>query len=366
MGPTAGFAAQGGDGKYTLKDGLVVSAYGTIGLALHAIDRYDANGAKCGARSIELFVDSVPSFSSRFDQLVFDVNRYCNAHMDYGQFKGNKLEYHRCFRQPNNKLRIYGKEDEQGRITLTPGQERKVRFVVTDAHGNKSILSFKLKGATAAEASAWPKTEPAGSLFRYDAPNNITEEGLRFNLPEHSLYDDAFVDFGVKPAVGRLLSPIHTIGDPLTPLHVAGELSIAVKHAKPGKATIVRMDPDGTVASSIGGVYADGWITAKVKSFGSYSVAIDTVPPLIANVDLRADMRGRKGFSIKIADNLSGVGTWKGSINGEWMVMEFDPKTKMLTHTFDKHTKAPGKKDFALTVTDERGNSSRYVLTFTH
>ena len=77
-------------------------------------------------------------------------------------------------------------------------------------------------------------------------------------------------------------------------------------------------------------------------------------------------MQGRKQFSLKIADNLSGIGTWKGTLNGVWIVMEFDPKTKTITHNFDKHSQAPGKKDFELVVTDERGNSSSYKYSFVH
>lgn len=361
-----GFAAQGGEGKYTLKDGVVLAGYGTIGLAIHTLDRYDANGAKCGVRSIELFVDSVPVFSTRFEQLDFGVNRYSNAHMDYGQFKGNKLEYHRCYRQPNNKLRIYGKEEMQGRIELTPGQERRGRFVITDANGNTSTLRFTLRGATLLEAKAWPKEEPSGSLFRYDATNSLTEEGLRFTMPALALYDDAYVRYARKPAVANALTPVHSIGDPLTPIQTPSELSLALQCTKPGKAVIVRLDSDGTVASALVGKYADGWITTEVKTFGSYAVMLDTVRPVITNVDLRADMRGRQGFSIKIADNLAGIDTWTGTLDGEWILLEYDPKTKLLTHTFDIHSKAPGKREFKLAVTDNRGNAASYALTFSH
>ena len=68
-GKAVGFAAQGAEGKYTLKDGVALAAYGTVGLGIHTLDRYDANAAKCGVRSIELFVDSVPMFSTRFEQI---------------------------------------------------------------------------------------------------------------------------------------------------------------------------------------------------------------------------------------------------------------------------------------------------------
>ncbi len=361
---TVGYAASGVPGRYALKE--APAAFGTVGLALHTIDRYDANGAKCGVRSIELFVDSAPVFSSRFEQIDFSLNRYCNAHMDYGEFKGNRHEYHRCYRLPNNKLRIYGKEEPQGRIALAPGQTRQVRFVVTDKHGNVSTLTFQLRGASANEAKDWPGSHPEGSLFRYDAAGSVKEEGLRFNLPANALYDDAYVAYSRSPAIGRALTPIHRIGDPMIPLHSPAEISLALNTPNPGKAVVVRLTEKGEVSSAVGGRYADGWITASVKSFGSYTAMLDTTPPVIKNVDLRADMKGRKTFTVEIADNLSGIDKWNATLNGEWIMMEYDPKTKRLTHRFDAHTQAPGSKEFVLVVTDDRGNSSRYRMSLVH
>jgi hypothetical protein len=358
-----GYAAHGGSGSYSLKS--VPKAYGTVGIAVNTYDRYDSGGAKCGVRRIEVLVDSVPHFSTVLDHVDFNQNRYCNAHVDYGLFKGSRMEYHRCYRQPNNKLRIYGKEPAQGRIELRPGQVRRVLVIVTDANGNRSELRFDLAGATEDEAAQWPMARPAGSLFRYDAANRIEEQGLRFSLPANALYDDAYVAYATKPRSGQAIAPVHVVGDPLVPLHTAGDLSIAISEAKAPKAVVVRLDSNGQVASAAGGRYADGWITAQVKTFGSYTVMIDTVPPAITNVDLRADMKGRKGFTVRIADNLSGIASWQGTINGEWILMEYDPKTKSLTHAFDRHTAVPGRKEFKLRVTDDRGNSASYALSFT-
>jgi murein DD-endopeptidase MepM/ murein hydrolase activator NlpD len=359
-----GYAAQGGSGKYTLKS--LPRAFGTVGIAVNTFDRYDSGSAKCGVRRIEVFVDSVRHFMTTLDHVDFSHNRYCNAHMDYALFKGRKMDYHRCYKQPNNKLRIYGKEPPQGRIELPPGSERNVRVVATDANGNSSELRFVLLGAAAQEATAWPVNIPSGSLFRYDAANHIEEEGLRFMVPAQSLYDDAYVAYARKPAVGRALGPLHAIGDPLTPLHVAADLSLAMSTPKPAKALIVRLDADGSVASAVGGKYADGWITAQVKAFGQYTVMLDTTPPVISNVDLRADMRGRKGFNLRIADNLSGISSWRGTLNDEWILLEYEPKTKTLSHAFDEHSEGAGKMEFKLNVVDERGNTSSYRSEFTH
>lgn len=359
-----GYATQGGAGRYTLKS--PPRAFGTVGIAVNTFDRYDNGSAKCGVRRIVVLVDSVPHFSATLDHVDFSHNRYCNAHVDYELFKGRKMDYHRCYKQPHNKLRLYGKEGPQGRIVLDPGQERQVLVIAIDANGNASELRFTLRGATAEEAAPWPRAEANGSLFRWDAANRIEEEGIRFGMPSHSLYDDAYVTYERKPALGRTVGPVHVIGDPLIPLHTAADLSLPVETPKPTKALIVKLDADGAVASAAGGIYTDGWITAQVKSFGTYAVMIDTTPPAITNIDLRADMKGRKGFSLKVADNLSGVGSWRGTLDGEWILLEYEPKTKTMTHAFDKHSRMPGRKEFKLTVTDERGNTSSYRLEFAH
>lgn len=362
-----GFPAQGGSGSYSLRSGAIPTAFGTVGLAIHTIDRYDGSSAKCGVRRIELYVDSVLSFSVNLDEIDFSTTRYSNAHMDYALFKGNRMDYHRCYRLPNNKLTIYGKEVPQGEIPLEAGKDRKIHFRVTDANGNVSILRFQLHGATANEAKAWETMAPTGSLFRYDTKNQIVEEGVSLTVPALSLYDDTYVQFDRKPAPAKAITPLFILHDQLTPLHSNCSLRIDVPDLAIGirdKALIVRMD-DGGRPSAVGGKYADGALTAQVRQFGNYTVMLDSVPPTISNVDLRSDMKGRNGFTLKIADNLAGIDSWKGQINGDWILMDYEPKSKALNHVFDKHTQANGAKEFKLEVTDDRGNIARFELAFT-
>ena len=266
-GRAKGFAVQGAAGRYALKPGNDPEAYGTVGLAVHTIDRYDANGAKCGPRSIQLFLDSVPAFSIHFDDLDFGVNRYCNAHMDFAMVKEQKMEYHRCYRQPNDKLKIYGDEPGQGRIVMEPGKNHHIRIVVVDANANRSELAFFLVGADKLEALSWPHEENGGSLFRYDTENVLVEEGLRFTLPANALYDDTYVRYERKPALPGALAPLHVVHDPLTPIQSLCDLSIDVPSlpaAQRSKALIVKVNELGKV-TGVGGRYADGHITAQAS-----------------------------------------------------------------------------------------------------
>lgn len=362
-----GIPAHGGAGHYTLKPGVVPAAYGTVGLALHVVDRYDGSGAKFGVRKLELFVDSVPSFTVHFDHLDFDVNRYCNAHMDHALFKGSKMEYHRCYQQPNNKLRIYGKESDQGRIELVPGRDRSIRLVATDPNGNTSELRFLLHGADQTEARTWPDAPLIGSLFRYDTQNVLSEDGVSLTLAPNALYDDTYVRYERRPAPPKAIVPLHVLHDPLTPMHSNNPLTLELPPltaSLANKALIVRVDPDGRT-HAVGGNVADGGITANIRAFGAYTVMIDTVAPTIAPLDLKSEMLGRRAFRMKVSDDLSGLAKYTGTLDGKWVLLEYEPKTNTLTHTFDRYSTGSGTRTFTLEVTDERGNSARFSRTFT-
>jgi hypothetical protein len=354
------------DSVHTLKEGNEARALGYIGLSLNTIDKYDNSGNSCGIRSIEMWVDGVPTYSCTLDEIDFGLQRYCNAYMEYDLFKRNDLNYNRCYKLPNNKLTVYGPEPANGRILVVPGQVRNVRFRVTDANGNTSILRFALNGASQAEALAWPRPVQNGEYLTHGKEQTLARPGMRMVLAPNALYQDIVATYATTPAPAKALCPLHQVHDPFEPLHVAAELSLEVKAGTPhtSKLVLARVAPNGAI-STHGGHYADGWVTGKVKTFGAYTVMIDTVPPKITPLDLRADMKGRTTFALKVQDDLTGMEQWAGTLDGQWILMEYEPKSKTLRHTFDAHSNAPGKHTFQLEVSDERGNRSVHTTTFT-
>jgi hypothetical protein len=68
-------------------------------------------------------------------------------------------------------------------------------------------------------------------------------------------------------------------------------------------------------------------------------------------------------MTFKLRDNLSGLKSFNGYIDGQWVLMEFDTKTATLWHTFDHRTTA-GKHNLKLIVDDMKGNSKTLTLDF--
>ncbi|MCB0812911.1 MAG: hypothetical protein KDB87_07080, partial [Flavobacteriales bacterium] len=287
-------------------------------------------------------------------------------HMDYALFRENDMEYHRCYRMPGNDLKLYGDEPAQGRFTPVPGRTHRVRFEVSDPSGNTSTLTFDLKGATRVEAAAWSGPETPASSIPWDRSFAVEQPGFRFSLPERAVYEVVPLRYAKRPAGRGMLAPVHVLLDDLTPLNRNCEVSVAVDSVPPGaadKLVLVRLDRKGGVSAE-GGKYANGRVTASVRSFGGFSVKADTTAPTVLPVDLVYRMAGRSGFSVKVTDDLSGVDHWKAELDGQWILLDYDPKRALLTHTFDTHTDTPGEHEFLLEVFDERGNRSVFARKF--
>jgi hypothetical protein len=63
---------------------------------------------------------------------------------------------------------------------------------------------------------------------------------------------------------------------------------------------------------------------------------------------------------------LSGIDSFNAYLNDEWILMEYDYKTKKLTHNiFDGKIK-PGLNAFKLIVTDKLNNSTTFTSNFTY
>ncbi|MBP9080720.1 MAG: M23 family metallopeptidase [Flavobacteriales bacterium] len=355
------------DSTYMLKPGTNVAAWGTVGLEVNTTDRYSNSTNPCGIRSLSVSVDGTTVCTIQLDETDFGLQRYANAYMDYALFKDHNMHYNRCYKLPNNRLEVYKGEKSPGRISVQPGKDHAVQVIATDGAGNRSTLTFVLKGASKEEAGAWPWARPDGKLFPFDQPATLQEPGMRFNLPAHALYADTRLKTATAPPPSGALAPLFSLHDALTPLHVAGELSIDVTKPFPAgkedKLLLARWVKGKPVAE--GGTWSDGRISANVRTLGPYTVVIDTVPPVLSPLGLQTDMKQANGFKVRVADNLSGVDQWVARLDGQWILMEYDPKAHTLEHSFDKYSNLPGEHTFELEVSDERGNRSRLTRRFT-
>ncbi|MBK7754494.1 MAG: M23 family metallopeptidase [Flavobacteriales bacterium] len=366
-GTAKGFATDANGDGYGLQPGVVPAVFGPVGIAVHAVDFYDGTSNTCGVRKIAVLIDEKPHFEVHLNEVDFDKQRYVNAHMDHALFRQSDMHYHRCYRQPNDRSDLYSADGGgAGTFTPIPGQLYKVRIVVTDANDNRSELTFQLRGATVAEAVLWEGRPDSVNTFHWDRDNLLARPDFRFSFPANALYDDEPIRFDSLPGKSAALGPEYRVLSDAVPLHLPAEVSIRMASLAPAlqsKAVVVKRDGKGRTAP-IGGTWKDGWVTARTKAFGTFMTRVDTVPPTLTPLDIRTSMAGRASFRLKVQDDLTGLDKWSATLDGKWILLSYEPKTKILTHTFDKFSEGKGKRSLVVEVTDERGNRKSASYTF--
>ena len=151
------------------------------------------------------------------------------------------------------------------------------------------------------------------------------------------------------------------------PLHGACEMRIGLRRDRledKSKYYVAGVTARGG-KYSIGGTYEDGFMKVRIRDLGTYTVAVDTVPPEI--IPLNPGQWGRTGrITLKAKDKETGINSYLGTIDGKYalfgkpnsisgnLVCELDPK----------HVKKGGRHTVEMTVTDGRGNRTTEEFHF--
>ncbi|TDQ07401.1 M23 family metallopeptidase [Pedobacter metabolipauper] len=359
--PKQYFQLSGGSGSYRLNQVSTINLSGEVGFGLVATDKHNGASGINGVYSIELELDGKPVFTSALERFMFENSKAINSHIDYPTYLKTKTSIQKSFVDPGNPLSIYSNLVNNGRIEFNDGKLHQLKYTITDGKGNKSTLSFNVQ-ANAKATIDTPEPTP-GNLYSYANLNEFNAANVKVIMPKGTLYNDLNFTYKLLPRPSvNAFSQVHQIHNNLTPLHTGFEIWIkadSTLNKFKEKALIVN-----TGRSSQGGYFENGYVKAKPRNFGSYFIAIDTIPPAIipVNISNGKSMAGIGKMSFKIRDNLSGIKSFNGYIDGKWILMEFDTKTASLWHTFDEIS--AGKHTLEVIVTDMKDNSKNYSITF--
>lgn len=352
--------------SYQLKVNKTIPVYGEIGFGIKAVDLLDGSLNKCGIYSIKLSVDNQLIYSFQMDDLVMNESKYVNSHMDYAYDVQSGQRIYRTWLEPGNKLDIYDSLENRGIFLATDEKTHQVNFEVRDVYGNTSNLAFRIQSKKIAVA----QKETKGRMFKYNHKNKIDTDDLEFTIPEGALYNNVDFQFIEKPVLPKFYAATYQLHNSTVPLHFACPLRIKARHLPDrlqDKVMLAQIDPASGRIISATGKYEHGWVEGNIRVLGTYSLAVDTIPPKITPqiFNEQKTLKDPSRLKLKITDNLSGIDSFRGTIDGKWVLFEYDLKNNLLNYTFDKERFEFNKDHhLILEVTDFKGNTSTYKTNF--
>ncbi len=351
---------QSGKKEYKPRPAGRIEAWGGIGFAVKAYDYMDATSNIYGVKKIILEVDGVEVFRSYIDRFALDETRYLNSFTDYAEWRDQRSFYMKSFVEPGNKLSFIESKN-RGIVSVNEERPYDIRYYLEDEHGNGTALNFTVYGKE--QDIHAPETMDA-SWFHWKSDNRFGAKGIRLFVPKNNLYDDLYFRYDLKED-STALSGTHVLHTYSVPFHDSAELSLRLQTdtlENKKQYGIVRIQ-NGR-ASWMGGEYRNGWIDVNIRELGSYAIRQDNKPPVITPLKREIWSSSRK-IEFRIVDDLSGVKTYRGEIDGQFVLFEYDGKTGRVCYSYKAGEWVPGKYPLQLTVTDSCGNYSVYTDTLT-
>lgn len=353
--------------KHRLRGEDTIGFSGNLAFGIAVDDQSNDMPNRNGVYSVELYIDSVLFFENKMDAFRFSESRYINSLIDYAEFVDSKIRFLRTEIDPNNKLPVYGKVENRGIYIPTDTLVHPVKYIVKDAIGNTSELNFYIQHQLGGiEVKTLDSPPDPSQFFLWQEMNAYEQDDFKLSSPKEAFYRDFVFTHSVSPGSDELFSNIHHVHRESTPVHKYLKMSIRAEnipeHLK-DNVLVVKLDENGEY-SSAGGHWEGNFVSTSIREFGKYSLAVDTVAPEIRPVNIHNGKRisAYRSIKIRIDDSLAGIDEYEPSINGNWILMEYDPKNKLLTYFIDDHL-PEGESLFELKVNDLRGNIATYRAT---
>ena len=345
------------NGDYTVEN---ITAFGTIGFGIVSTDRQDLAANNNGLYDIESFFNGQPNFEIEFSRFSFAETSHLNRYIDYGVYKTKKQRIQKLFVEKNNPLSLYRNLDNNGFLRIEDSTTSVYKIRVKDYKNNDCWLTLNIKGMKAADIKK--KETPKSNYYIYaDQTTTLSKDNVTVTIYPNTFYDDFPTDFEVK-------SDTVFINEDVYPMQKSMSIAYDVSQYD-------EQDKKQLYVAELVGYYKKPYYTSTkhegnkiiglTKYLGTYALVKDSVPPSITpnNFDDGKWLSKYRYLQLKVDDKESGISSYRATVNGKWILIEYDYKKKMLTYDFnDGRTSTENK--LKVIVTDNVGNSTTFEATF--
>lgn len=344
------------DGTYLAEK---ISATGKIGFGITTFDNDNVSWNSNGIFRVQTYLNGKTDFSYQFDTFAFDETRLINVLIDYERYKKLGQRVQKLFMKTPFPLSIIKTGSNNGVISVSSNITQNYRIEVADFSENIAKIFIPIQySSLPAKVAEVPVTSKY--LVKAKKENIFSLDNVTVNLPANTFYDDFYMNFEVKKGELKLHEDIVPA---FTNFSITFDDSIAPQ--KDREKMFIGLINGKKISFYNTKRYKNSF-TIYSKYLGDYKLIKDGKPPKI-----KSDKRiGGKWISnlnelqFSIFDELSGIKNYDGYLNGKWILLEYDSKTKKLIHRFSDGIVTEGKNDLKIVVTDNVGNSTIFETQF--
>lgn len=324
---------------------------GEYGLGIHWVDFHVDFMNKLGINFAEMYVNGELTYKHDIRSYDFNETKLINLHIDYPTYNSSHRHYVRFYKVNGNKLRFYATRND-GWIPMEAGDTADVKILIRDNMGMADSVKFQLicvengrrfyrLPKVMAKADGGPVTSGGG---------NLETPGCRAVFNPNTVFFDTDLQLWKARDLSGRPSGYYYVHKDVIPLRKDFRVQIKVDSAyhRYGDKLVV-MSESSRGLRCLEGEYKDGWIGAWSRKLGGFYVDVDTVKPVV-----RVYQSGRN-LRVALYDKLSGIGDFTVSIDGKWILMDYEPKSSSLSGRIPAWIEK-GEHKLVVRVVDKRNN----------
>jgi hypothetical protein len=338
-----------------------VEAFGTIGFGISSNDKQDLAPNNNGLYNIQTFINGNKNLEVDFKRFSFDESNRINRFIDYELYKTKKTSIQKLFIEKGNDLSLLKDAENDGYIYIEDNTSSVYKIKIQDFKGNETWVTIPIVGKKREKIQNLESKKPEIRIYANQV-TNLEKDKVSVYFSANTFYDDEYIEFDVK-------SDTLILHKDIIPLQKSYSIYYDIKNYKEedkSKLFIAQLRGYYQKPSFINTTRKGDSLIGRPNTLGTYTLEIDNSKPKITPINFTNGkwISKENQLNLKISDDLSGLSSYRATINGKWILMEYEYKTDLLTYDFNDKIISETENNFKLIVTDNVGNSSTFEATF--
>ena len=243
-----------------------------------------------------------------------------------------------------------------GEMKISPGKSYQILIEVSDYDGNTSYLEAYITGA-----DAITETKKQKDLLDPSKDYLFDFENRAVYFPKNSFYDSIPVEVkieGEKLFVGKNHYPLKK------PFEVKFKIAEQDSLIR-SQSFIASLSSKNEPYFFSNKIQDDQWV-GKSKTLGTFVISRDSVAPDIEPLNFKKgqSLNSFSFLKVKLSDDYSGIKSYRGEINGKWILFEYEPKNESLIFDFKDLNFDKELHHLTIEAEDNAGNISKLDMEF--
>ena len=338
---------------YSATDTISVQGYYSFGI--QSFDRLDLSANKNGWYRLELKRNDSLISELIIDRFNFTENPLINRSIDYHFYETSNNRVLLTTKEANNPLGFFKNSPSAELFKAEVGKIDDWKLTLSDYSGNTSSLDWTTKGVQEVKKL----TIPFGNSTINQIVNNQLLEAQLIAI-ENSVYSTEGLDLRLSADTLSIGPKDVLVRNPLLLKIIPKEIK-----QKPSWLSYAFFGQIGKKGTNFIRKVESDTLSVTLGNTGDFHFAYDSIAPVVTpkNFSSGQAINGYRYLEIEAEDKETGIKSFEGYLDGQWVLFEHEPKQNRFTFDTSDILLIPGVHTLEFEIEDLLGNKAKKTFS---